>query len=527
MTTPKGHIPMATATLPETPAYDRPIELDIAPSDAPRTVRREESGPLATLPTMQRFDAAPTVAALESVVSEVMSGPVGKLPKEHTTRTALRAAYQARLGVLVALWWGAWLKLWEGVGNAADRAAYTAATSLASLDASKRQAIPLPTAAQVAAVDATPVAADPLASALGGIAAETATAAARVTHSYGGIRAQVGAAASATTRGQAREAIRTGGLVTVAADALGGVVSGVGLAWDGHGELTHDQILGALATAGLPADWAPPLPSQRSILGLVMSDENRSGRVARPEHGVSQRSRRVTVGGLPASYKVRWSVMTPAHGQVGDAAGSIAATVTLLTDDTIMCEGDGEICRRVNAEYTRRLLGSSVVYEAGQVTEWLVTLLRTRLGAIRYLGWYVPARHADLATRLVAAVAATGWGNFPANPPMPMITCNALAVGLTRGLDAEVDDVIGELATKRFEARRQKRVEISAGVAATLLVKVRDLIERTSRVKDVIGGEHITALRTRLVAVASEIEPIASDMADGISVVRFANLELV
>jgi hypothetical protein len=305
-----------------------------------------------------------------------------------------------------------------------------------------------------------------------------------------------------------REAMRGGEIMAVA----GAVASGKAYMWNGLGETTRGTLRMVLATANLPESLLPAQSSAIATAGLVLRDENHRGYIAKPERAMpgTRKRAKVVIGanGMPKQYLTRWTVQQPTHGEVGEAAGMIVATATVWTDGSLTVEGDEDIKNRVEGEYNRRR--DEEVYEAGQVTAWLQSILVNHFNALLYFGWYVPAKHVAAMDRLYAAIESI-WGSW--RVPMPMVTCDALRAGLTKGLADEVAAVLADVDKAHQDGLKAtpRRMQISPAQAATFLTRLQGLGERASKHVETLGGEYASKVRAGIVAAMTSLEGLCTD----------------
>jgi hypothetical protein len=320
-----------------------------------------------------------------------------------------------------------------------------------------------------------------------------------------------------TTR-QVRQAMRGGEIMAVA----GAVASGKGYMWNGCGEATRGDLRAVLLAANLPEAWLPDPTTAVATAGLVLRDENHRGLIAKPERAVkgSRKRAKVIIGanGMPRAYLTRWTVQEPSHGEVGETAGVIVATATVWSDGTLTVDGDEHIKTRVETEYNRRR--DAEVFEAGQVTAWLQSMLITRFDSLLYFGWYVPAAHVAAMDRLYAAIDGV-WGSW--RVPMPMVTCDALRAGLTKGLADEVAAVLVAVDKAHADGLKAtpRRMQITAAAAAGFVAQLQELAARAAKHVETLGGEYATKISAGIKAALESLKPLCDDGA-----MRTAMLEL-
>ena len=87
--------------------------------------------------------------------------------------------------------------------------------------------------------------------------------------------------------------------------------------WQGCGTLTREQIIAALADAGLPAEWAPKSKSAIGYAGQVLSAYRNRGIIVRRARAAKWSDESKTV----RAYRARW-IVAQAHtaNGVGDTA---------------------------------------------------------------------------------------------------------------------------------------------------------------------------------------------------------------
>jgi hypothetical protein len=293
--------------------------------------------------------------------------------------------------------------------------------------------------------------------------------------------------------------------------------------WRGQGGLTRAAVLEALVEAGLPADWAPASKRDVGHAGAIMAGVGHGLIARRADAATWSRSE----GGTKVRpYRARWVVArnrADAVEGLGAALGDVVLIAELRDDSDELhveaTQGAQGLAASLLAEY--RAARDAEVYASSDVTEWLRLTLARQCGAVRYsTGLYVPRQGRDVAERLVAAVSSR-WGVDWTCPLLPVATSEQLAVGLARGMDADVTAIESDLATERADAlARRKQTEVSPTVAARLLLACTDLDARLDRMAP-LCGEHLAPVRVRLRALVSALQPLV-----GADVQRFALLEL-
>lgn len=278
-----------------------------------------------------------------------------------------------------------------------------------------------------------------------------------------------------------------------AADGHGAI-----LGWQGKGELTRSQLLQALAAAGLPSEWAPEPKSSVAQAGrAVASVADRSYRT----------SRAPAVKG--ATWAARWIVelVNASSAQVGDAAGSVVLTVELSKGGTLTCEGRQDIAGEIETRYAE--LTGAELYQAGDVTGWLRSVLYQRAGATAFgIGYYVKAEGRDVAGRLAAAMVDLEWGSGWISPLLPVATTDELRVGIARGLTDDVRRVAAALETDRAAARRDNRAEVRPGQAAALLRDLAAVNERVASYRALCGDAVIAPTVAEIAALHATLSAL-------------------
>lgn len=292
---------------------------------------------------------------------------------------------------------------------------------------------------------------------------------------------------------------------------------GVLVGWSGKGKLTRGALVDAIEGTGIKP---PVATSARAQAGRVMSALTASGlivRVARDEKG-------------PAGTTM-WTVGKVNHrSAVGSELGSVEMRATLTAAGELVTEGNAALGEVARTQY--RAAVDAELYQAADVTGWLGQALRTAYDAVRFgVGWYVPARHAEAAGKLCAAVSAV-FGCDWIVPALPVATSDQLRDGIVRGLTSEVDALMARMATERATADAAAKAKYSRGSstgdigpkrAGTFLVELRAIGARIVAYGQVLGEERLACAKEQVRQAVIELETVLGDDYSGISA-RFAGV---
>lgn len=299
--------------------------------------------------------------------------------------------------------------------------------------------------------------------------------------------------------------LQAGNLIAGAAASGNGALMG----WTGSGRMTRGAIVSALATAGMPTEWAPTSKSAHAYAGQAVKLLDGSGYVTRAERSRGQQATTST-----RSYRARWIV-----GEVGvvvadatsRAFGQRVLTVTLGAGDALTFEGRDALAQTVRESYEAQRAAES--YEAGEVTAWLRNILIARFRAVRLGGvWYVPAKFVADAEKLCTSVSKL-WGQDWIVPALPIATSQQMLTGIRNGIVEEVAAIERELREARDERQKKGEPEITSRLAARLLVDVGTVAERLRHYSVLLGETHTAPVRARLESLRGSLEPLADGLA--------------
>jgi hypothetical protein len=291
-------------------------------------------------------------------------------------------------------------------------------------------------------------------------------------------------------------------------------VAGMGelFAWRGRGDITNQRMRALGEEHGIPRDWmlAPEsakAQAARSVKllaakGIVISVINKSEELERNASAEEE-----------MNFISRWTVGRVDHrAKPGEALGNATLVATLERDGTLTLEGNDESVRKVREEFDRRM--ADEVHRSTDITGWLATTLRFRLGAVEYgaLGWYVPHQSVAMARRLADMLATAGWGEGwvgTSARTCPLGTTDALCDGLALGLAAEVDAELAMLEMRREQLRSgssdKATKDVGSRAAMTYLAKLRVLLERIVNYGALLGEERVAVLRERVRLASVEV----------------------
>lgn len=315
---------------------------------------------------------------------------------------------------------------------------------------------------------------------------------------------------AATTETREIRAGITAGEVVAGAEAE---ASGALIGWSGRRERTRAQLADVLAAAQLPAEWLPASKSARAHAGRAVDAANawtwgESRLVARTANGLRDDARNGVVA--------RWTLSTTRArtGEVGEAAGQIILTVELVKGrhDTysIRWTGEPELGNKVQAEYAR--LASAEVYKAADVTAWLASVLKNKLGAVDFGPGSLYVRRGEVAEaeRLCEELKAQGWGERWLLPALPVATSAQLRTGLVRAFADEAAEVTHR-ARALLKAAREKGGEvIGAGAAESLRRDLLTVQERAGAYAALLGDAALTTVRADIAGAISQVDDLCN-----------------
>lgn len=310
--------------------------------------------------------------------------------------------------------------------------------------------------------------------------------------------------------------ITAGNLVAGASEEA----TGVFLSWTGLGELKIGYIEDCLTAAHVPTGWAPARKSRHFHAAEAIRPMNNDGLVVRAERGGARMLPSLATG-IQRRYAAAWTVMRPAHGEVGTKAGETVARFQLTTTGELesSCEpGFDRWCARIGLDFERRV--ADEILPAGDVTKWLRAFLYKHCGAVRVGGnYYVRSQHAGMAERVCNALAR-GWGVDWMLPALPVATSAQLRAGLVRGFVREVNDLLEAVTKARNEAVKAKKADVSPAAAASFLLTLRETNERAKTYREVLGTDSVAEVSAAITGAIAVLEPLCDSTAE-----RFAALE--
>lgn len=277
----------------------------------------------------------------------------------------------------------------------------------------------------------------------------------------------------------------------------GAIAAGNGaiVGWSGAGKPTRAKLDEARQAAGLPAD-------------LMIRAKNPRAYFGRACQSLRRQERRVNVlkGGA-------YQIGTPASADVkaGDPYGE-TVLVAKIEGGELVFDGSESLSGEIREHFGAELAAES--YTAGEVTDWLKNrVLCGYLGAVEFgsLGVYVPAGRVEEAKKIVDAfrpIFGERW-----NTPLPVATCDEIRDGLAGGLEKEISDLSGRIASARENAKDSKSGDIGARRATTFIAECTEIAERVSGYGLLIGDENVGKIRKAARALLSDLEELAHDTA--------------
>lgn len=292
-----------------------------------------------------------------------------------------------------------------------------------------------------------------------------------------------------------------GTLVAGAAAECHGVLVG----WSGRGDLTQEALFTIADKAGIPRQWCPRAKDAAVQL-------TRAVRAAAGSQYNAEQARRDE----ESDWSSRWMLVTRTVAgdlapTAGAAYGEIALVVTLhetVSGPELVFDSDNSLLiEKVRSEFRARI--ASARYVAADVTKWLGEILRFRLDAVRYGGnWYVPRTSRALAESICETLRESGWGTEWITPALPIATSSQLALGVSFGLEKEVDDVIADLVAARKSARDAGRDDIGTRAAETFMVRLRAVGERVIAYSYHLGADLEANVRNRIHDAMVELDGV-------------------
>jgi hypothetical protein len=301
------------------------------------------------------------------------------------------------------------------------------------------------------------------------------------------------------------------------------------VAWEGSTGTTRGQLVAELEAIGL-GSWAPKAPNARAQAGSAIA---RLG-----SQGLHVRSLRKGDGAAELSSGEHvWTVGTVNHtGLVGEEYGKVRVRFK-LSGAVLSFVGDETIGAPVVADFAARM--ASEVFKSSDLTSWLGRKIRWDLDGVRFgaMGWLVPARHVEQATKLCKAVQSAGFGTGWVQG-LPVATSDQLRDGIVRGLIDEVTELLNKLSEERENAAvaaeasdkrylaagnfdgDRKRVamgDIGAKRAATYLKDLRAIGARVVAYGEVLGEQRVDQAQRWIRDAITKLEEVLGSDYTGIS----------
>lgn len=291
----------------------------------------------------------------------------------------------------------------------------------------------------------------------------------------------------------------------------GSVAAGHGalVGWLGNGELNRGVIIAALDRANCPTEWAPKPKSYRAHAGKAVQNLNNHGYIARAD-----RKAQLDESGKRQTAKKgqhRWIVgRANVNGDLDENFGQVIAIVE-LHGETLHTRGSHSVCEAVTVEYRRTL--ESEVLTAGEVTQWLKSVMRGRFGAIQMGGiYYVPAQHVEMANRLCVEMGRD-WGCGWIVPALPVATGDELRAGLAKGLESEVNELSDRFETEMETAKASGRAQLGPRAAQSYYSRLNDIVAKCRSYSDVLGQAHVAAVQATANAFLDQVRDLCHDTA--------------
>lgn len=291
-----------------------------------------------------------------------------------------------------------------------------------------------------------------------------------------------------------------GNLVAGAAAEGHGVLVG----WSGRGEITRARLVEIADMAGIPREWCPRAKDAAVQL-------TRAVRVAAASLYNAEQARRDE----NTDWDACWMLVTrTVDGDVAAGAtfGQVALVASLYETpaghELVIDTTNDVLGATVRREFEARVAAER--YVAADVTAWLSDILRYRLDAVRYGGnWYVPRVWRSLAESICTTLQESGWGVNWMAPALPIATSAQLSMGLALGLEAEVDEILADLAKDRERARSGgKRDDIGPRAAETFMVRLRGVGERVVAYAAILGADLESDVRDRIHDAMVELDAL-------------------
>lgn len=301
--------------------------------------------------------------------------------------------------------------------------------------------------------------------------------------------------------------LRAGNLVAGAAAEGYGVIVG----WYGEGQRTRAELAERLTSAQLPSDWLPDAKEPKVQLSRAVNV------AAGDQYTMEQEKKRDAQLAETREWTSRWMLVRRTatnavnDSRVGQRFGEIACVVTLYTDnpqpELVFDEGsEPELVEAIRADFWARI--ESATYTAGDVSNWLRQLVKTRLDGVRIGGnWYVARPKRELIERLAATLDGW-WGCDWLNPPMPVATGEQLASGLARGLTDEVNDELRKLELARDKARSEGKADVTPKAATSMQLRLRTVLERIAAYEALLGDALVARCRDAVKTVMLDLDKL-------------------
>lgn len=318
--------------------------------------------------------------------------------------------------------------------------------------------------------------------------------------------------------GQAAQEVRSGAALLRKGDLIAGAIAGGAggdFSWAGRGKITRAALIAVLTEVDR-LDDAPAAKNAHAQAGRAVTGLRSQGYHV---HAVQGTERKSLPSYVAHRYIVGRALTTDTSTAIGAEYGQRVLVVDLHEDDTMHCEGQGDLAAKVRADFEARCADD--VYISADLTSWLQHTLRSVHGATRFgVGWYVPAGERDSAERLTRAVAKI-WGESWRHG-MPVAACSHLFEGLTEGLSDEVIKIEEAWAGAKDEAREAHRVQVTTAKAAGLLARLAEVSERVRGYAVLLGDDVVAPLRAKLAKLDSEIRPLTDDTSARASMLEFS-----
>lgn len=320
-----------------------------------------------------------------------------------------------------------------------------------------------------------------------------------------------GARAFSTPQARAESDVERARILNREQVVAGAVASGSGelVCWDGLGDLTNARLRQLAQAAGIQADWVLTPESAKAQAARAVKLLRKKGIAI----SVVNKAEEVERGAEAVTYASRWTVGRVDHrAKAGESLGNALLVATLEMDGTLLLEGDETMKRTVREEFDRRI--AAEVHRSTDITVWLATTLRFRLGAVKFgKMWYAPMASVAMARRLCAMLENAGWGTEwvgGEKRQCPVATTEQLCDGLLLGLAEEVDAELQLLETRRAQIRSggsdNATKDIGERAAGTFISKLRTIGERIVGYGALLGEKRVATLRERVRVAMMEVD---------------------